>query len=47
MNPHLESQELDLRGLMDTGITTTKLLKSLSKLGLDTVKAPIRSLIWT
>ena len=48
MNPHLESQELDLRELMDTDITTIKLLKGSSKLdSLDITKAPLRSLIWT
>jgi len=47
MDPHLESQELDLRGLMDIDITTTKVLKGSSKLGsLGTAKATLRSLIW-
>ena len=47
MGPHLESQELDLRGLMDIDITTTKVLKGSSKLGsLGTAKATLRSLIW-
>jgi len=48
INPHLESQELDLRGLTDIDIITTKLLKGSSKLGsLDIAKAPLKSLIWT
>jgi len=48
MNPRLESEELYLRGLMDTDLTTTKLLKGSSKLRLfDTAKAPQRILIWS
>jgi len=48
MDPQLGSQELDLRGLMDTNITTTKLLNGSSKLGsLDTAKATLSGLIWT
>jgi len=48
MDPHLESQKLDLRGLMDMAIATTKLLKGSSKPGsLDTTKATLRSLIWS
>ena len=48
MNPHLERQELDLRGLIDIennrhqspqGFIPTKLL--------DMAKAPLTSLIWT
>jgi len=48
MDPHWESQELHLRGLMDKDITSTKPLKGSSKVGsLDKAKATLRSLIWT